>query len=671
MKIIEEANPIEMENVGDTINFTMKSNPKAFKILADSLYSDKITAIIRELSTNAYDSHVEAGCPDKPFDVYLPSWNNNNFYIRDYGVGLTDQQIEKIYSTFFESTKTDTNEAVGCLGLGSKTPFSYNTKTFTVTSWKDGKKWVYSCFYKDGIPSMSKLLEEDSNEPSGLKVEFSVAKDDDYHFEIKAKNIYKFFDTTPNFVNKKIVVEKPSNFTIDHPEFKYSKDLNRSYLVMGQIAYPITNISDFTPDESQVIDSGFLFTCDIGHVDMTPSREQLEYNAKTLRRIKAKIKHVLDYFTNDIQNQIDKEKTVYEALCKQNELGESLRFSFVNWNDLTYNGKKLANITSNNSFRCKRFSSSGLAKGMSATIRFNSNDKFYINDSSYALQRMSTMRYTIPRESHCYYFTDKDSFDQVNKHLDIPSDKIFYTSSLPKPNIVSVKRGSLSTVSQYVNKDYRNVTNYWSTTKIDFNDTSISGVIATKHRYNFVFHGKEYTPQEVYKLLSILSKNCGVTIPNIYAVRKADTKKVPKTWKSFEEWFDATMKSKKATDFYCNLKKAEMYHAYKSQAKFYLCSSKALNRLNLKKFNDFRDNLSEYEKIATSIDSGSYYNTITNGHFKDFLSYIDTKSVKCDVFDLVKRYKEFTKKYPLITNINHDALTMLTSEVQKYINATK
>lgn len=70
------ASSLEIEQFGEIIEseaFTIKSTGKAFEVLSSKLYKDKIRAIVRELSCNAYDSHVAAGCPDRPFDVHLPS----------------------------------------------------------------------------------------------------------------------------------------------------------------------------------------------------------------------------------------------------------------------------------------------------------------------------------------------------------------------------------------------------------------------------------------------------------------------------------------------------------------------------------------------------------------------------------------------------------------------
>mgnify|MGYP001258182542 FL=1 len=102
--------------------FTIKTTAKAFRILSSGLYSDRIKAIIRELSCNAVDAHVMAK-NSEPFLVHLPSNLEPWFSVRDYGIGLSENDVMNLYSTYFESTKTESNDQIGALGLGSKSPF--------------------------------------------------------------------------------------------------------------------------------------------------------------------------------------------------------------------------------------------------------------------------------------------------------------------------------------------------------------------------------------------------------------------------------------------------------------------------------------------------------------------------------------------------------------------
>ncbi len=58
MKLADRVIETHSAGVQSASGFTIAQTSKMFKILSDSLYSDKVMAVIRELSTNAYDSHT-------------------------------------------------------------------------------------------------------------------------------------------------------------------------------------------------------------------------------------------------------------------------------------------------------------------------------------------------------------------------------------------------------------------------------------------------------------------------------------------------------------------------------------------------------------------------------------------------------------------------------------
>ena len=141
MKLADRTVEIHSSGIRSSNQFSIQQSAKMFRILSDSLYSDKIMAVIRELSTNAYDAHVAAGNKN-PFKVILPTQANPNFVVRDYGTGLSQKDMEELYTTYGASNKNDSNDFVGCLGLGSKSPFAY-TKSFSTISYHNGKKLSY------------------------------------------------------------------------------------------------------------------------------------------------------------------------------------------------------------------------------------------------------------------------------------------------------------------------------------------------------------------------------------------------------------------------------------------------------------------------------------------------------------------------------------------------
>jgi len=187
-----------LSNVGEIGEFRIRNSAKAFNILSSGLYANKIRAVIRELSCNAVDSHAAAGKKDTPFDVHLPNSLEPWFSIRDYGTGLSHEQVTNIYTTYFESTKTSDNDSDGCMGLGSKTPFNY-TDNFNVTSFQNGKKYVYNCFIDDtGSPNIMQITSVNTDEPNGLEIKFGVKISDISMWIEKISRAYEPFRYSPH-----------------------------------------------------------------------------------------------------------------------------------------------------------------------------------------------------------------------------------------------------------------------------------------------------------------------------------------------------------------------------------------------------------------------------------------------------------------------------------------
>lgn len=283
-----------LSNVGATTDFKIKATAKSFRILADSLYSNKIKAILRELSCNAYDSHVAAGKTETPFDVHLPNSLEPFFSIRDYGVGLSNDEVTNIFTTFFESTKTGSNDFVGALGLGSKSPFSY-TDNFTVTAVKAGIKGVYTAFINEhGVPSIALMFQEETTDPNGVEIRFSVENQYEFDsFRSEAVYVYRTFKHKP-------VVSGNSRFKFDDFEYEtkdivpgvhVAKSMNNSVAIMGNIGYPIRiPDSDHTLGElSYMLRCGLVMEFEIGELDFQASREGLSYIPQTVNAIKQKL----------------------------------------------------------------------------------------------------------------------------------------------------------------------------------------------------------------------------------------------------------------------------------------------------------------------------------------------------------------------------------------------
>jgi DNA topoisomerase VI subunit B len=176
--------------------FSLKQENLAhvFGILRSNLYSDKILAVIREYSTNAFDAHVAHNKPNLPIELTLPTVIEPTFQVRDFGKGLTEEDVFEIYSSYGASTKRNSNSYVGTLGMGSKAGFAYSP-SFTITSYNGGMKKVYEAYIDEtNIGTIAKVHEEATYEPTGICVKIDVRSADIRQFRDTAYNFFQYFE---------------------------------------------------------------------------------------------------------------------------------------------------------------------------------------------------------------------------------------------------------------------------------------------------------------------------------------------------------------------------------------------------------------------------------------------------------------------------------------------
>jgi hypothetical protein len=324
--------------VKERIEFTI-GDPRALMRINAKQYSDTTTAVIREYSTNAYDSHIMAGISD-PIEVSLPSSLNPFFEVRDHGVGMNIDTFRNIYTRFGVSDKDENVKTNGQMGIGSKSGVAYTTQ-FTVTSVKDGIRTIAKVVREPDWTLVMDVLDESlTDEPNGTTIRIPVHNVEE--FKTKAAGFFKFWlpgrveiDGSPNthYVGQKIA-----------DNLYYSKDWNTSYVVMANVAYRIANPAALFR-ESRLASLNFVAYVDdladaFGHapIDFTPSREDLEYSERT----KSTLQGVINKFEADLrksaQSEINKAKTHAEAYTAWAKWKETLHTNL--FGDLEFKGEK-------------------------------------------------------------------------------------------------------------------------------------------------------------------------------------------------------------------------------------------------------------------------------------------------------------------------------------------
>jgi hypothetical protein len=314
---------IEPQDVAVHGNFKtseFKTGDTAFIVdmFADKVYSHKERAVIREMACNAHDSHIMAGTEDVPFDVHIPTRLEPYFSLRDYGTGLSDEEVRDHYAGIGISTKRDNQNVIGCYGIGTLSPYSL-ADSFTVKSYKDGMCRTYSCYRNDQrVPVVSLLTECETDEPNGIEVNVSV-EGKVYEFGVEAVYVFKFWEGTLPNINDKYVVEQCEDarkgYAFEGDDYGLKNTWGDVFAVMGNIAYTIPR------DLDEFRCEGYL-KFELGELSFDTGRENLAMDTKTKEALKAKFAAVKEALTADAIAQIEALPTAWDQAVFANELNK-------------------------------------------------------------------------------------------------------------------------------------------------------------------------------------------------------------------------------------------------------------------------------------------------------------------------------------------------------------
>jgi Histidine kinase-, DNA gyrase B-, and HSP90-like ATPase len=325
-----------------------------------NLYSDPITAVIREYSTNAFDAHVEAGLT-APIKVTLPTKLNPTLSIEDFGVGMTTDELLSLYSQYGSSTKRGTNEQTGMLGLGSKSALAV-TSQFTVRSRKGGVETKALIFLNDRGAGEIKITDTRATDETGTLVQIPV---EGRQIREAVEAAARFFSVWP--AGSVVGVGTPATGKVISDTVTLKQrgmftggqwNGGRLVLVQGNVPYVVDSDKITSDHITEMIESLPLHLHDvvirvpIGSVQFTPSREALYYTNLTIRYIEQAVNDYRAAIKAWIETSLAKCQTKTAAL----EFAES-NSAYAEGVTLTYRGEivptpvKVSGFTATNATR--------------------------------------------------------------------------------------------------------------------------------------------------------------------------------------------------------------------------------------------------------------------------------------------------------------------------------
>jgi hypothetical protein len=347
MKLYTKKNTIDSTlEVSDSVDFGIDNENEAviIDILRNKLYSHKIRTLVQEYMSNARDANREIG-QTEPILVNFPTSEDPNFWVRDYGPGLSPDRIAKVFVKYGSSTKRNTNTQTGGFGIGAKSAWSY-TDSFIIESYFDGVKTVYNAQIADNnLGRLDKIAENPSAEPSGVKVIIGVRQSDVLEFRKSIERACVYWDAHefPKFINPGGWSERSPEVVAARQRFFGLGFNNLASSVRRQPAglYGIV-VVDGIPFENNIVKILNNGNCNentifvpAGLITVSASRENLEdkkENIAVLEMLAKNIREKYDEKSKEIQQISD-----YDFIMKYDskvtyEAGVSFKYSgkFIN-----------------------------------------------------------------------------------------------------------------------------------------------------------------------------------------------------------------------------------------------------------------------------------------------------------------------------------------------------
>ena len=304
---------------GVDFSYSKDGASKLFMMMSDYLYSDKEYAVLSELSANAFDAHAMVGKTEVPFKVNLPTNLERELVVRDYGPGMSEENVYRFLTQYGESSKGDTNDQVGFWGIGAKSPAAVSDN-WSVISHHEGQRTHYEVFITtQGVPTLKKIFTGETDE-TGLEVRIPITKSTWHVWEAAAVKAFTHYKVKPEI-----------NTGIKIPVVEYAITGNNWARRVGSYAQGklVTTMREYNVDTEKVFEdipkddpirfifgvttAGGLNKFDlffgIGEIDLSISREQLQYTPKTISAIKTRLKEIVESLSKEITDDLSQYTT--------------------------------------------------------------------------------------------------------------------------------------------------------------------------------------------------------------------------------------------------------------------------------------------------------------------------------------------------------------------------
>ena len=365
MKLKENYYEMDVSGAFEEAEFGIDDEGIIFEILRSKMYPNAIKACVQEIMSNGRDANREVGHAHIPIDVQLPTAMSPQFYVRDYGPGISPERMVNVFIKYGNSTKRKDNLQTGGFGLGAKTPWAY-TDQFTIITYipDDQGKMIKRMYVAviDGKDKIGKLYtvnkgEVVEGEKQGTMISVLCKPGDEYKFADWVRHTGLFWNhkdvvdsVRPNVINgdfdwpeHSAMLDGDGWFCKKHHTYNYGKVDPLAVIdgIQYKLSWDHLDLQSYDVKTREIF--GNLFRQHIfvffktGELSVAANREEIDYDKESIAFTCQKFCDIAEQVHDLISNQIKDAKNLWDA----NILWNSVRNNFqsivkeVTWTDAT------------------------------------------------------------------------------------------------------------------------------------------------------------------------------------------------------------------------------------------------------------------------------------------------------------------------------------------------
>lgn len=357
MIIQDNSVPVETQGKITSQDFSISNASLIINYMTESIYSNPILAICREIMSNARDAHIEQNKANVPITVKLPNRLLPTYEVIDKGSGITPDRMVSVYTKYGASTKRTNNQESGGFGLGCKVPWSkYDSFNIITTSVEhDGvmRRRQYAAIKGDSnnpprLMEMGEPVEDLSPEErqTGTTISMEVPPEDFPQFIEntlsvalwwKTQPIITGLDPIPKYKTYDTLYEGTGWRIINFHSYEYNRP---SYITIDGIPYPLKwsslDMHNIKNKDLNFLESlNVIVEFNVGELTVNLNREEIRYTEETKKKIIDRLHEVNKFLLTTIETKIKGAKNLWEAYIEYVKADDVISgMKKVKWNGI-------------------------------------------------------------------------------------------------------------------------------------------------------------------------------------------------------------------------------------------------------------------------------------------------------------------------------------------------